>query len=217
VKPTPVQFAPPRLERRDITPATAIAAAMVALFVVVGGKPLLVTFVPGVAATWVIFVRMCMRDAVLPKASRFLPLYYLTIAWQFAHFGEELATGFHIRFPELYGAEPFPSYVFILFNMVSYLAFLLATLLVFARHLHFFLIPVLFFIVYGAIGNAVAHTFWAVVHRGYFPGLFTAQAYWVLGPLLLSRLIGSRREALVSALGFAILLVVVLILFTPRP
>jgi hypothetical protein len=154
---------------------------------------------------------------MLPKAGRFLPLYYLTIAWQFAHFGEELATGFQNRFPELYGAEPFPVYVFILFNMVSYLVFLLATVLVFARHLHFFLIPVLFFIVYGAVGNAVAHTFWAVIHRGYFPGLFTAQAYWVLGPLLMARLIGSRREAMVSVLAFTIVLVVILTLFTPAP
>lgn len=190
---------------------------MVAVFVVVGGKPLMVTFVPAVAASWVIIVRMCTRDAALPKASRFLPLYYLTIAWQFAHFGEELATGFQTRFPELYGAAPFPTYLFILFNMISYLAFLLATLLVFARHLHYFLVPVLFFIVYGAIGNAVAHTFWALIHRGYFPGFFTAQAYWVLGPLLLGRLIGARREAMVSALGFAMVLVVILGLFTPRP
>ena len=211
-----VQFAPPRLQRRDIVPSTLIAAVMIAVFVVVGGKPLLVTFIPGVAASWIILARMCMREAALPNAGRFLPLYCLTIAWQFTHFGEELATGFQTRFPELYGAEPFPSYVFILFNMLSYLAFLLATVLVFARRLHFFLIPVLFFIVYGAIGNAVAHTFWVVSRREYFPGFFTAQAYWVLGPLLLSRLIGSRREALVSALGFAGVLLLILALFTPR-
>jgi hypothetical protein len=194
-----------------------IAAAMVGVFVLVGGKPLVVTFVPGVVASWFIYVRLCTREAMLPKAGHFLPLYYLTIAWQFAHFGEELATGFQRRFPELYGAEPFPVYVFILFNMVSYLVFLLATVLVFARRLHFFLIPVLFFIVYGAVGNAVAHTFWAVLHRGYFPGLFTAQAYWVLGPLLLTRLIGSRREAMVSVIAFGIVLVVILTLFTPAP
>ena len=214
MKLTQVQFAPSRLQRRDIAPATLIAAVMVAVFVLVGGKPLVVTFVPGVVASWFICVRMCAREVMLPKASRFLPLYYLTLAWQFAHFGEELATGFQTRFPDLYGAEPFPVYVFILFNMISYIAFLLATVLVFARHLHFFLIPVLFFIVYGAMGNAVAHTFWAILHRGYFPGFFTAQVYWVLGPLLLTRLIG-RREATMSLLAFGIVLVVILTLFTP--
>lgn len=213
----PVQSVQFRLERRDIAPATSIAVAMIVLFVAVGGKPLAVTFVPAVAASWLIFIRMYVRGRALPKASRFLPLYYLTIAWQFAHFGEEFATGFQTRFPELYGAEPYSTILFILFNIISYLLFLLATLLVFARHLHFFLVPILFFVVYGAIGNAVAHTFWAVLHKGYFPGFFTAQAYWVLGPLLLTRLMGSRRAAMVAAVGFALVLVVLLTLFTALP
>jgi hypothetical protein len=58
---------------------------------------------------------------------------------------------------------------------------------------------------------------WAVVHHGYFPGFITAQAYWVLGPLLLNRVTGSRRETIVFAVGFAIVLLVLLALFTPHP
>lgn len=211
-----LQFSAWKIERRDIVPATLIAAVMIVVFVLVGGKPLLLTFVPAVVASWLIFIRMYRVERPLPKASHFLPVFYLSIAWQFAHFGEEFATGFQTRFPALYSAAPFPNYVFIFFNMISYLVLLLSTVLVFARHLHFFLVPVLFFIVYGAIGNAVAHTFWAVVHRGYFPGFFTAQAYWVLGPLLLARVTGSRREALVFTLGFAIVLLALLVLFTPH-
>ena len=206
-----------RLERRDIAPATLLAVLMIVAFVMIGGKPLILTFVPAVAASWLIFLRMVSAARPLPKAGHFLPLFYLTLVWQFVHFGEEFAMHFQTRFPELYGAAPFPPTVFILFNTLSYLVLLLASLLVFARHLHFFLVPILFFIVYGAVGNAVAHTFWAVIHRGYFPGFFTAQAYWVLGPLVLTRLTGSRREALLSALGFAILLLGILLLFTPLP
>src|SRR5262245_8124641 len=142
-----VQFSPWKIEKRDVGPATLVAIVMISLFVAVGGKPLLLTFVPAVVTSWLIFIRIYRVQRPLPKASHFLPLFYLSVAWQFAHFGEELATGFQTRFPELYGAAPFPTYAFIMFNMISYLVLLLCTVLVFARHLHFFLVPVLFFIV----------------------------------------------------------------------
>lgn len=35
----------------------------------------------------------------------------------------------------------------------------------------------LFFVLYGVIGNAVAHAIFGVVARGYFPGLYTSLAY----------------------------------------
>src|SRR5690606_41266666 len=50
----------------------------------------------------------------------------------------------------------------------------------------FLLVPVLFFIVYGALGNAIAHSWWSIYWGKYFSGLYTAQAYWIFAPLLLA-------------------------------
>jgi hypothetical protein len=163
-----------------------------------------------------IFLRMYQSARPLPRAGRFLPLYYLTLAWQFAHFGEEFGMHFQSRFPELYGDAPFPNIGFILFHIISYLLVLILSLAVFVRRLHYLMILVVFFIVCEAIGNAVAHTFWTVTQGEYFPGFFTAQAYWILGPLMLIRLTGSRRDALISTAAFATMLVVILTVFTPH-
>lgn len=119
-------------------------------------------------------------------------------------------TGFRVRFPALFGAGPFSIDLFLGINMFSYAAFTMAFILVFVARLRFLLVPALFFAIYGAIGNAVSHTYWVIWTRGYFPGFFTAQLYWILGPWLLARLTGSWRPALVATGGFAVLLLTIL-------
>jgi hypothetical protein len=79
------------------------------------------------------------------------------------------------------------------------------------------LMPVLFFVVYGAIGNAVAHTCWSLSLRAYFPGLVTAQVFWVLGPLLLHLLLGSWRSVVAVGGSFALVLIPLLTIFMSRP
>lgn len=91
--------------------------------------------------------------------------------------------------------------------MTSYFVFVVACLLVFTKNLRFFLMPVLFFIVYGAVGSAISHSWWVIWQKAYFPGFYTAQAYWVLGPLALSALIGSRRSTLIAVALFGAILI----------
>jgi hypothetical protein len=201
------------LERKDLIVGTIIAMIMASLFTWLGGLPLVVTFIPGLVISWLIFLRMYFKKSELPEGGSFFPIYFLTLAWQFIHFNEEFLTGFYDLFPQLYGRNPWNPGFFVSINMVAYFVFVIACLLVFTKNLNFLVIPILFFIVYGAIGNAIAHTWWVILQKSYFPGFFTAQAYWILGPLALSRLIGSRRDVIISSVLFALMLIPLLTIF----
>ena len=73
--------------------------------------------------------------------------------------------------------------------------------------------PALFFIIYGAIGNAISHSWWSLSERSYFPGLVTAQAYWVLGPFVLYRLLGRRMDVAAVVAFFGLILVSLLTIY----
>ena len=98
--------------------------------------------------------------------------------------------------------------------MLSYFIFTLACILVFTRNLRFLLVPVLFYIIYGAIGNAISHTWWSLYLRSYFPGLITAQLYWILGPMVLYKLLGERKALMVIIIVFTLVLVPLLTIFS---
>ena len=91
--------------------------------------------------------------------------------------------------------------------MASYAVFTVCALLVFFRGLRFLLLPVLFYVVYGAVGNAISHSWWVAYSQAYFPGFYTAQLYWILGPWLLYLLLGSRRMTATLVVAFAVLLI----------
>jgi hypothetical protein len=201
------------LDAKDFGIGTVIVILMAVLFASVGGKPLIVTFIPGLFVSWLIYLWMYHNKTELPEWSTFSPIYFLTIAWQFIHFTEEYLTGFYNRFPSLYGHTPYPLYLFISFNMVSYFVFVVACLLVFTKSLKFLAVPVLFFLVYGAMGNAITHTWWVILQKSYFPGFYTAQVYWILGPLALSTFIGSRRTTLLSLVLLAAILIPMVTVF----
>ena len=203
---------PVTLNRQDLTIGTAIALAMAGVFVWAGGQALLSTFVPGLLVTWAIFLWMHLRQVALPEGRTLYPLYFSVLAWQFLHFSEEFMTGFREQFPAFFGAEPFSTELLVGINMLSYFGFTIAFIAVFAGGRRFLLVPMLFFIVYGAIGNAISHTLWVVLEGGYFPGFVTAQLYWVIGIPLLARLVSSWRAAAVATSAFAVLLVSVLTL-----
>lgn len=203
---------PGTLSRLDLGIGTVIALAMAGVFVWAGGQALLSTFVPGLLVTWAIFLWMHLRQVTLPDGRALYPLYFGVLAWQFLHFSEEFMTGFRERFPTFFGAEPFSTELFVGINMVSYFGFTIAFIAVFAAGRRFLLVPMQFFIVYGAIGNAISHTYWVILEGGYFPGFFTAQLYWVVGVLLLARLVNSWRVATAATSAFAVLLVSVLTL-----
>ena len=195
------------LTRSDTIIATVIALVMGGLFVLIGGLPLVVTFVPGLVVSWALVLYLHDKQIALPEPAAFVPLFFLLLAWQFIHFDEEFLTGFYDKFPALYGSSPYTVEKFVTINMASYFVFVLACVLVFTRRIRFLVLPMLFFIVYGAIGNAIAHTVWVIMVKGYFPGFFTAQLYWVLGPLVLARFVGSKKIAWTAIALFAALLV----------
>jgi hypothetical protein len=206
------------LSRNDFVIGTVIAIAMATVFTIVSsGRSLIVTFVPGLVVAWLIYLWLYVKGHELPDADHFVPLFFVALSLQFLHFAEEFVTDFKTLFPVLYGGVPYSNNLFVTFNMVSYAVFVLSCLLVFYRGLRFLLVPVLFYVVYGAVGNAITHTWW-VVHSGrYFPGFFTALAYWVLGPWLLYRLMAHWRYAIAVVVVFAILLVPLVTVAMARP
>lgn len=82
-----------------------------------------------------------------------------------------------------------------------------------ARHM---MIPVLFFVVYGAIGNAASHTLWSLTARAYRPGFITAQAYWVVGPVVPYKLIEDDGGTVVTRVVIVLTLAVTVTAFTTR-
>ncbi|NJO43878.1 MAG: HXXEE domain-containing protein [Cyanobacteria bacterium RU_5_0] len=198
------------LSKKDLVIGTVITLALGTTFTLLSsGMSLIVTFVPGVIVTWLVYVWLYTKGKKLPDGRNFLPLFFTTLSVQFLHFAEEFATGFRTQFPLLYGGKPYSANLFVIFNMISYFIFTLACILVFTKKIRFLLVPVLFYIIYGAIGNAISHTYWSLSLQSYFPGLVTAQLYWILGSLILYKLIGDRKEVLTIVILFTFVLTAV--------
>lgn len=166
--------------------ATLMALGMATVFwILSSGWSLRLTFIPGVLLAYVLFLLTITRKAPDPK--KLLPLYLLAVAIQTLHFAEEYLTGFYDKFPELFEGAAYPVDTFVVFNMCAYFLFILGAVMIYRKMREPMMIP-LFFIAYGVIGNAISHLVFAIVAGGYFPGLYTSFAYWILGPLLLRAL-----------------------------
>lgn len=109
-----------------------------------------------------------------------------TVTFQGAHFAEELLTGFHERFPALFGLDQLSIGVFVAFN-VSWLAIWSASVWgLRARH-RAALFP-LWFLGIACIANGIAHPALSFYTGGYFPGLVTSPVVGILGIVLVRRL-----------------------------
>lgn len=69
-----------------------------------------------------------------------------------------------MHFPLIYGGNPYSANAFVAFNLGSYFVFSVTPILLYFKGLKFFLMPILFFIVYGALGNAIAHNCWSLYY-----------------------------------------------------
>lgn len=107
-------------------------------------------------------------------------------AIQCGHFAEEWATDFHARFPALFGLEPMPLWLFVVFNLM-WIAIWFASvpLLRSARKPAFF---AAWFLAIAGMLNGVAHPLMAVVSGGYFPGLISSPVLGLAGIYLWQRL-----------------------------
>lgn len=166
-----------------VIPSVIAVTAIVIFFLVHPAQKL--SFVPTMVLAFVCYLRTSYRE--MPKVERVLPLYLVALAIQFLHFTEEYVYGFHLRVTEIMvGMPPFDANVFVAFNMIAYCLFLLGGLGMY-KGMKFPMIIVWFFVI-AILGNAIWHPLLAVRVGGYFPGLYTSFAYWIVGPILLRRL-----------------------------
>ena len=122
---------------------------------------------------------------------------WLAVVFQAGHFAEELATGFHTRFPELLGLSAFPMSIFVVFNVVWILLFAFAAAGIRCAN-RLALFP-LWFLGLASVFNGFAHPAFSAVSGGYFPGLFSSPFVAGAGFLLVRCLLevteaGVRRD-----------------------
>ncbi|HEU4559215.1 MAG TPA: hypothetical protein VFS20_15260 [Longimicrobium sp.] len=114
-------------------------------------------------------------------------LALLTIVIQASHFGEEFATGFQRRFPQLLGLAPWSDGFFLVYNL-AWLAIWAVSIPGLARRHHVALFP-LWFLAIAGIVNGLAHPLLSLRTSGYFPGLFTSPLIGIAGLLLFRALL----------------------------
>jgi hypothetical protein len=166
-----------------IAPSLIAIIAIVIFFLVHPAQRF--SFVPAMVVAFVCYLRTSYRE--MPQAERVLPVYLVALAIQFLHFTEEYVYGFQFRVAEIMsGMPPFNVNVFVAFNMLAYCLFLLAGLGMY-KGMKFPMIIVWFFAIC-VMGNAIWHLLLTLRVGGYFPGLYTSFAGWILGPILLKRL-----------------------------
>jgi hypothetical protein len=117
----------------------------------------------------------------------------LAILLQAAHFVEELATGFHVRFPELLDLSPWPRAFFVAFN-VAWICVWGVSVAGVRMGVRGALFPV-WFLALAMTLNGVVTPLLSYAVSGYFPGLWTSPLLAVLGVLLLRRLFDATGPA----------------------
>ena len=147
-------------------------------------------FIPGVIITYIFYVRTAFKNPPVPE--KIVPLYLIALAIQFIHFAEEYVMDFHIAVPELLGTPGFSLDYWVIFNMVAYAFFVLGTI-AFYKQIKIFMIIPLFFIVVGVMLNGIGHILISVYTGGYFPGLYTAPVYLIIGPIILRTIIEESK------------------------
>ncbi|MDH4048936.1 MAG: HXXEE domain-containing protein [Gammaproteobacteria bacterium] len=117
----------------------------------------------------------------------------VAVAIQAAHFGEELATGFHVKFPALFGLPPMSPTFFIIFNL-TWIAIWVAAIpgLRLAQPAAYF---AAWFLAIAGIINGIGHPILAIVTGGYFPGLVTSPFIGIAGVWLWRRMYATTVAA----------------------
>lgn len=115
--------------------------------------------------------------------------YFIALAIQCVHFIEEYVGMIYIELPSLLDIQPIGQDAFVLFNLGAYAIFILGGIALFRNYHGMMVIPI-FFILMGVMANGIIHVLLALWQSSYFPGLYTALAYLVLGPYLIKLLLG---------------------------
>ena len=115
--------------------------------------------------------------------------YFIALAVQCIHFIEEYIGAIYIKLPELFDLPPIGKDEFVIFNLGAYAIFILGGIAVFRNYHRLMVIPI-FFVLLGVMANGIIHVLLALWTTSYFPGLYTALIYLILGPYLIRMLIG---------------------------
>jgi hypothetical protein len=122
-----------------------------------------------------------------PEAhDRLIRLIAIAIAAQGLHFVEELATGFHRRFPEFLSFEPWPAQFFVAFNVLWIVLWIVSVFGV-RENVAAAYFPI-WFLAIGMSLNGLVHPLLALASGGYFPGLISSPVVGALGVVLCRRL-----------------------------
>lgn len=138
-----------------------------------------------IAAVTALFLTLA-REGVGASGERLraaVRLAAVAVILQGGHFAEELATGFHQRFPELLGLTPWPAGFFVSFNLFWLATWGLSIWGLAARR-RLALFP-LWFLAVAGVANGAAHPLLALRAAGYFPGLVSSPFVGTAGILLL--------------------------------
>ena len=165
--------------------ASIIAVSCIVLLYLVSLRlSVVLVFIPAVIISYLVYLKTFEKG--LPVMDRIIPLYLFTLGWQFIHFLEEFLTGFETKLPELFGQDPYQTNTWVSFNMIAYFIFILGGIALY-KNLKGPSIIAIFFILFGVMFNGIAHVGTSIYTAGYFPGLYTALAYLILGPILIKR------------------------------
>jgi uncharacterized membrane protein YdjX (TVP38/TMEM64 family) len=178
--------------RDAVIPAIFVVAFMAVYSVKSQGLSTIVSFALPMGLSYLCYMLTSYRW--MPDPDRVLPLYLLAVGIQLLHFMEEFITGFYVRNPvEIYGANSFTADEFVISQM-SVLFLLIIGAIGIYRGWKIPMVMVWFLVIFFLLINAIQHPLFAVVVGGYFPGLVTSVAGWVLGPILFKRLWEVRTQ-----------------------
>jgi hypothetical protein len=130
-------------------------------------------------------------ELVNERATAARALEFAVVA-QAAHFTEEVLTGFHERFPALFGLPPIPLSFFLTFNLVWLVIWVASVSGL--RAGSFAALFAAWFLAIAAVLNGIAHPLLAVAANGYFPGLATSPYIGLAGVWLWMQLRTATRE-----------------------
>lgn len=142
-------------------------------------------FIPGVIISYIVYMYTFYKNS--SNSDKLLPLYLFALGLQFIHFTEEYLTNFTTELPKILDVEPYPIDYWLTFNMIAYFIFIVGGIALIKKIKELMIIP-LFFILIGVLFNGIVHILLSIYVGGYFPGLYTALVFTVLGPVLVARL-----------------------------
>ena len=124
----------------------------------------------------------------MPDPENVLPVYLIAIAIQLIHFIEEFTTQFFVRFPvEIYNSNPYSANEFVISQMFVYILFIIGALGVYKKW-KFTMVFVWFLVIMMYVVNTIQHPIYAIMVKGYFPGLYSSLTGFIMAPILFKKL-----------------------------